>query len=254
MSSLFDDGNNAPDAQPPNPVDQQHAAALARLAERERRGLPSSDAEVAGLVRELAARLRAAAPGIISGGRLAEALALPDTRALRGLVAYARFGHGIREIVGIPGRGYLWAGGDKAVLQAQSDLADRMGRCWFAISAQAAEGGAEIAMAEQLLRWFPAALERAGGPGPPADDLADVMARDRATGGGLLDRLLQHMTAHRDVYGADLERVVSRHGAILVRAETLVHARQAMADAMAAFDTLTGNPEPQSNAENMRRG
>jgi len=170
---------------------------------------------------DLCRRTQTAGKAGISGHRLAEGLQLRSTRELRKLVAYARVAYGIEEVVGIPGSGYFWGPADPEIYKTAAGHAQRMGRDWMFLGALYGEGSAETNLAQMFLDFASSAGQKAAaglapeGPGG-RDDLAELMERRNVSVGAVLDRILEFMSEHPDVYGEELRQIGRKHGPALV--------------------------------------
>ena len=96
-----------------------------------KRGLPAVRADLDALVEDLCCRVRAAGEKGLRGRQLAAEMALTGTRALRLLVAYAQIARGRREIVGVPGSGYVWGPAAPEARRKMAGHAHRMGLDWL---------------------------------------------------------------------------------------------------------------------------
>ena len=244
MNDLFGTDASQQTAEPPHEFtlamsDVEFRKVVAKLGGAHKiftRGLPDTMAGLVALAGELCRRLRAVGEGTISGKRLAADLGLVNARALRQLVAFIRVAWGLQEIVGIPGHGYCWGPADPDVYARLARHAQRMGRDWLYIAALYGEGDADFNVAQMMLEFASTAHQRTAlGLGDGAGDagLADLAERKGVSLGGLIDRMLEFMSAHPQVYGKDLERVGRKHAKALVSAEILADVA-ADADRLAA--------------------
>ena len=200
------------------------------------RGLPRDGESMHALVVELCHRVRSRAGRDVSGKQLAEEMGLQGPRAVRQLLAFARVGYGLQEIIGQPGSGYAWGPAAPDKYKRFAGHAAKMGRDWLYIAALYGEGDAEANMAQMLLEFASTAHQRTAlglGDGGGDTGLADLAERRGVTLGGLLDRIVEFMRSHRDTYGADLDRVAQKHAATLVNTEAIRRVK-AVADDMDA--------------------
>jgi len=178
-------------------------------------GLPSRRGAINDLVVELCARLAAAAGQELLGRRLAEGLGLAGTRPLRLLVAYARVHHRLREIVGVPGRGYLWGPADPGARERMVDHARAMGRDWFFISGLYGHEPPAVQAAQLMLDF-------AAGPDDEAqgDELHAWLASEGVGVEQVLSAMIGVLADRKG--GADiLARVGRHHAAVLLPQATL---------------------------------
>lgn len=178
------------------------------------RGLPDRRDALDGLWRGLCDRLAAIGPRAIEGRALVVQMGLRDTRALRLLVAYGRVWHHEHKIVGVAGSGYLWGGDDPKVYKAAAEDARRRGRCYLFLSALFRRQGSAMAIAQLALD---AVGHGAGEAGPPADDLAALVAAEGVRIGDVLGALIGVLSETPD--GREvLQQVASEHAAVLLPA------------------------------------
>jgi len=183
------------------------------------RGLPAARRELDLLADSLCRRLPAAGSDGIPGRILCRLLDVPDTRALRLLVAYARVHLHVHQIVGRPGSGYVWGDVDSTGGIYRRAVADnrRRGRCHFFIAALHSRQGPAMEAVQLVFDFMEHEV--------PADqrhndDLSALLA---ATGTDIADFLDAFVTrlAATDKGQKILADAGQKHADILLPAETL---------------------------------
>ncbi len=158
-------------------------------------GLPPTRAELNAKLRELCNRLAAAGGKFVGAKRLIGELGLKDTRTLRLLMAYGRVHHRIRELVGVEGVGYCWAGGPAAppnVYGQAAAIARRKGLCSMFLASLYGKTPAAVAMAQMALE-FSGGLEGLG-----CDELDAWMAGENVTPAKLIEAFVDVFAATDD--------------------------------------------------------
>jgi len=200
-------------------------------------GLPETRDGLDRRLADLCKRLMAGTGGFIKGRRLAEDLALEDTRALRLLAAYGHVHHRIRQIVGIAGTGYCW--GDSPFVPADvywtaSGQARAMGRAHFFLAAIYGHRPAHVELAQLCLNLVEPE------PDQRRDELAAMLAADGVGTEELLDGMLSLLRAKPD--GREiLARIGSRHREVLLPAETIEEIQKHLAAVQAVLGQVTVN-------------
>jgi hypothetical protein len=248
MTTLFDDGA-VPSPLPAladllRPTPQLPATAEPYVRRRRPRaqadplglaGMPDTRADLDELLLDLCRRLRAAGPRGLRGRRLVEDLGLPDTRALRHLIAYGHVHHRIRQIVGVPGTGYVWGDAAPEIYRSQADAAHQMGRCHLFLSMLYRREPAATQMAQLVLDFVRHGdgdeEARASGesPRPRGDELSAMMASEGVQVGDVIDALITQLSSTDDGRQV-LQRVGDRHADVLIPADRLQAARTALAE------------------------
>lgn len=254
MTTLFDDASDVTvdpqlgdlsDLLRPTPQLPDSAAPYNRRTRRRaqadplgRGGLPDTRTGLDHLLVDLCRRLRAAGPPGLGGRRLAEDLQLPDTRALRYLVAYGHVHHRIRQIVGIPGHGYVWGDASPEIYRTQAAACHQMGRCHLFLSMLYRRRPAAVQMAQLVLDFVRHGDEEARSSGGQSarqpDELSAMMASEGVQVGDVIDALITQLASTDD--GRDvLKRVGDRHADVLIPADRLQAARDALATLQSAL-------------------
>ena len=112
------------------------------------RGLPADRDALDALVTRLQRCLQSAGGRTVAGNDLVRLVGIRDRRSLRLLVAYARFRRGVFQVLGWPGGGYSWGGGDVGAYSAASRDAMRRARCYLALYALWSREGTATALAQ----------------------------------------------------------------------------------------------------------
>lgn len=201
-------------------------------------GLPGDRGDLDALLVDLCRRLRAAGSVGLSGRRLADDLELPDTRCLRHLIAYGHVHHRIRQIVGVPGQGYVWGDANPELYRTQAAACHQMGRCHLFLSMLYRRRPAATQMAQLVLDFVRHGDDGSAGPGEQQrrqpDELSAMMASEGVQVGDVIDALISQLASTDD--GREiLRRVGDRHAEVLIPAERLATARAALAQLQSAL-------------------
>jgi len=166
---------------------------------------------------DLCDRLIGAGGQTLRGRQLATEMDLTGTRALRLLVAYGHVHHRLRQIVGVPGDGYVWGPARPAVYAEMTAHARQMGRCWLFNATLYGRRSAVVEAAQLAFDWV------GGLPGDPdrkprSDELAGLMASEGVGVEELLEAMVTRLS--RTDHGRKvLGRVGSRHASLMVPAD-----------------------------------
>jgi len=213
---------------PPVLKSTSHLAAHAKEYEREHNPRPSADPIGLGglpdrredldeLLLELCRRLIATGARSTSGKRLVEEFngRLRDTRSLRELVAYGHVHHRLRQIVGVPGSGYVWGDCNPIVYETMSVNARKMGRCFLFNSALYKCRPLAVEAAQLLLDF--AAPDRQGDQG---DELSALMAAEGVGIEQVLGTVVEMLSAS-DQGRQTLRSLGRRHAGVLIDPEVV---------------------------------
>ena len=203
----------------------------------ELRGLPRTRGELDRLLRSLCDRLIAALGDGLRGTELVVELELTGTRALRLLVAYGHVHHRLRQIVGVPGDGYVWGDCRPQIYAEMTGHARRMGRCWLFNATLYGRKPALVEAAQLVFDWV------GGVPGegrePRRDELAALMATEGVGVEQLLGTLVSRLSK-TDEGRQVLGRIGERHASVLLPAEAFDRLRGQIRAASDGLDALAG--------------
>lgn len=213
----------------------------------ELRGLPRTRGELNRLLGSLCERLIATLGGVVRGKQLVADLELTGTRALRLLIAYGHVHHRLRQIVGVPGDGYVWGDCRPAIYAEMTRHARRMGRCWLFNATLYGRKPALVEAAQLVFDWV------GGVPGegrePRRDELAALMATDGVGVEELLGALVSRLSK-TDEGRQVLGRIGERHASVLLPADafdrlrTQVRAGRDGVHALAAGNSCPATARP----------
>lgn len=186
-----------------------------------RAGLPQRRDRLNDRLLELCQRLWTAGGETISGVRLVEELDLHDTRALRLLVAYGHVHHRIRQIVGVPGAGYLWGDCRAGAYRQAGAMSKRMGLCFLFNAALYSKKPPAVMAAQMVLDLGRSDSDRRPGEKDKGNDELDAwLAAEKVTPGDVIDALVAEMQRTPDGLTA-LADIGRRHAEVLVSAEAI---------------------------------
>jgi hypothetical protein len=176
-------------------------------------GLPRERYHLDALLTDLCRRLVSAGGVGMTGQRLVAELLLDDSRALRALVSYGHVWHRLRQIIGVPGVGYVWGPCRPGAYKSMGKHCRQMGRCWFFLSALYSKETPQVQAAQLLLDFV-------GTDQPPgqSDELTVLMQSHGVTLDRMLDSLVE-MVQQTDAGKATLRRMGDRHAQVLLPAD-----------------------------------
>ena len=218
-----------------------------------RAGLPRHRAELDLMVGQLQDYLETAGDDGLTGRRLAGALLdTADTRPLRRLVAYARIHLHVHQIVGLPGRGYVWAAGDveagRAILARAVDQATHMARCYLFIATLHRRKGAVMSAVQMIFDFMQHDVAHAD---RRTDDLAALFATEGASIAKFLDAFVGEL-AKTEAGRQALADAGRKHQQFLLPAdvrEQLLAQTEDVSRQMAEMrERLTGTPAVDASA------
>jgi hypothetical protein len=193
------------------------------------RGLPATRGGIDRLLISLCERLIALGGGMIKGKQLATELRLPCTRSLRQLVAYGHVHHRLREIVGMPGEGYVWGPMRPGIYEVIAGNARKMGRCFFFNSTLYKKGRTAIEAAQLLLDFVGDAQPSQDRHG---DELAAMVRAEGVTVEDVLSAVFEAITKS-EAGKATLARLGNKHRRYLLSEADLADTEAQLASAQA---------------------
>jgi len=176
-------------------------------------GLPETRGQLDNLLVALCGRLMAAGGEFVKGRRLVAELEMRHTRALRLLAAYGRVQHRLRQIVALPGLGYVW-GDDRVGIYGQAArCARRMALCHLYLGSLFRKRPAQIELAQMVLEFTgqtPLPQER--------DELEAWMAAEQVQPGQVLDAVIESF-GRTEAGRHALHQAARKHAELLISAE-----------------------------------
>jgi len=190
------------------------------------RGLPWTRRELNQVLRALCARLICAEGAWWPGERLARSLRLRGTRAVRLLCAYAHVHHRMRELVGLPGQGYVWGPYCPRATEAASRLAHRMAVDDLFLASLYDGKAPGVAVAQLALQFTGHVDLSEGGDG------AAWLALERPSATAVLESVIDAFASTAPGQDA-LRTVASSRAHVLVSQELLGRLRHRLQDSLA---------------------
>lgn len=192
-------------------------------------GLPETRHDLNNLLLEFCSRLMSMGGDFIKGRRLVIELELRHTRALRLLAAYGRVQHRIRQIVALPGLGYVWGDDRAGIYNQAAGCARRMALCHLFLGSLYRKRPAQIELAQMVLEFTgqtPLPRER--------DELEAWMGAEQVKPGQVLDAMIESF-AGTEAGRLALRQAARKHADLLIPAELADAIEGKLADVLADF-------------------